>query len=141
MTAPSGNPPASVSTRWIGRLIGEGQPLRASETFVLAGVDWQAPHHAVIELRARTLAGGWIPWVRASVLGHDSDGGETAAYALVGEPVWTGRADAVQLRSDGLVEGLRVHFVRAAAVSTKVVGGAVTGAAAAAGAFPLAEPQ
>ena len=164
MTAPGGTPPDSVSTRWIGQLIGEGHPLRASETFVLAGIDWQAPHQALIELRARTIGGGWTPWVRASVLGHDSDGGETAAYALVGEPVWTGRADAVQLRSDVAVEGLRVHFVSAAVVGGAAIGavdgaaagavdgaaagavdgaaaGAVDGAPAAAGAFPLAEPH
>lgn len=82
---------------------------------MLAGIDWQAPEHALIELRARTLRGGWTPWVRASVLGHDSEGGETTAYALIGEPVWTGRANAVQLRSDVQVEGLSVHLVSAAA--------------------------
>ena len=175
MTVSGGNPPDPVSTRWIGRLVGEGQSLRASETFVLAGIDWQAPHHALIELRARTLGGRWTPWVRASVLGHDSDVGEAAAYALVGEPVWTGRADAVQVRSDVRVEALRVHLVSAAAVGGAAVGGAalsgaalggaavggaaevavggaadaavggavhVAGdAAAAAGAFPPAEPQ
>jgi hypothetical protein len=124
---------------------------------VLAGIDWQAPQHALIELRARTLGRGWTPWVRASVLGHDSDGGETAAYALVGEPVWTGRADTVQVRSDVPVEGLQLHFVSAAAVSVGAVGGAadravgraadraVGGAAdrigAAARALPLAQPQ
>ena len=167
MTAPGGDPPEPVSTRWIGQLIGAGHPLRASETFVLAGIDWQAPHHVLIELRARTLGHGWTPWVRASVLGHDSDRGESAAYALVGEPVWTGRADALQLRSDLPVEGLRVHFVSAAVVAGAAAGavdGAAAGAvdeavravdgaaatrraaatrgtAAAAGAFPLAEPQ
>ena len=175
MTVSGRNPPDPVSTRWIGRLVGEGQSLRASETFVLAGIDWQAPHHALIELRARTLGGRWTPWVRASVLGHDSDVGEAAAYALVGEPVWTGRADAVQVRSDVRVEALRVHLVSAAAVGGAAVGGAalsgaalggaavggaaevavggaadaavggavhVAGdAAAAAGAFPPAEPQ
>jgi N-acetylmuramoyl-L-alanine amidase-like protein len=132
MSAPSGNPSDSVSTRWIGRLIGESQPLTASGTFVLAGIDWQAPHHARIELRARKLGGGWTAWVLASVLGHDSDGGETAAYALVGEPVWTGRAGAVQVRSNVPVEGLRVHLVSVRPTAR---------AAAAAGAFPLAEPD
>jgi hypothetical protein len=156
MAVQGGNLPDSVSTRWIGQLTGEGHPLRASETFVLAGIDWQAPHHALIELRARTLGRGWTPWVRASVLGHDSDGGETAAYALVGEPVWTGPADALQLRSDVPVEGLRVHFVSAAVVAGAAAGavdgaaagavdgaaaGAVDGAAAAAATFPLAEPH
>ena len=60
---------------------------------------------------------------RIGALEHDSDRGESAAYALVGEPVWTGRADALQLRSDVSVEGLRVHFVSAA-----VVAGAAAGA-------------
>jgi hypothetical protein len=106
---------------------------------VLAGIDWQSPQHALIELRARRLGGGWTPWVRASVLGHDSDGGETAAYALVGEPVWTGRADAVQMRSDVPVEGLRVHFVSAAAVSAAAVSAApVSAATVEAGAAPTA---
>jgi hypothetical protein len=150
MTTRGGNQPAPVSTRWIGRLIGVSQPLRASETFVLAAIDWQAPHQALIELRARTFGRGWTAWVRASVLGHDSDGGETAAYALVGEPVWTGRADTVQLRSDVPVEGLQLHFVSAAAVTAPAAGGAADRAAvgeavdrtaAAARALPLAQPQ
>ena len=52
------------------------------------------------------------PWVPASVLGHDSDRGETIAHALVGEPVWTGPADAVQLRSSAHVQGLNLHVVQ-----------------------------
>jgi hypothetical protein len=140
VTSSSGDPNAGapVSTRWIGRLTGVGAPVRAPEPFVLAGIDWQAPEHALIELRARTLRGGWTPWVRASVLGHDSDGGETAVYALIGEPVWTGRAGAVQLRSDVTVEGLRVHFVSAAAAGASGAGG---GAASAAQAPALAAPR
>jgi hypothetical protein len=108
---------APVLTRWIGRLAGESAPIATRQRFVLAGIDWLGPPQAHIELRARHVTRGWTPWVRASVLGHDSDRGETIAHALVGEPIWTGPADAVQLRSAGVVEGLNVHLVLAAAVA------------------------
>jgi hypothetical protein len=133
--------PAPVSTGWIGRLRGVGPQVQAPEAFVLAGIDWQAPEHARIELRARTLRGGWTPWVLASVLGHDSDGGETVAYALIGDPVWTGRADAVQLRTDVQVEGLSVHFVSAAVAVAAAADGAPEPLASAAGGLPLATPR
>ncbi len=144
-------PDAPVITRWIGRLRGAGSPFRTPEQFVLAGIDWQGPEQALIELRARGVTGGWTPWVRASVLGHDSDRGETIAHALVGEPIWTGRADAVQLRSNVAVEGLNLHLVRAATVlapGQPGVGAAATdpaqtgpSTATAAQSLPLAIPR
>jgi len=137
-----------VITRWIGRLDGPGDPLHAPEEFVLAGIDWQGPPEARIELRAAPVEprarvelrarvepralieprarsepraqgrdDGWTPWMPASVPGHDSDAGETIAHAHVGEPVWTGPARALQLRSSGPVEGINVHLVTAAAVT------------------------
>jgi hypothetical protein len=121
-----------VMTHWIGRLSGEAAPFQAAQPFVLAGIDWQGPAQTRIELRARRVAGGWTPWVQASVLGHDSDRGETIAHALVGEPIWTGAADAVQLRSAGVVEGVNVHLVLAAAVTDRAAA-AVTDRAAIAG--------
>ncbi len=136
---------APVTSLWIGRLVGISRPLRSQSSFVLAGVDWQSPEHARIELRARTVRGAWTPWVSASVLGHDSDAGETVAFALVGEPVWTGEADAVQLRSDTAVQGLRVHLIADAAAAAvadiAAAGTADASSASAAQALPLAEPQ
>ena len=115
---------------------------------MLAGIDWQAPERARIELRARLLGAGWTAWVRASVLGHDSEGGETIAHALVGEPVWTGPADAVQIRSATPVEGLNLHLVLASAVAASADGSSITAAsgtahaaAANAAGLPLAEPN
>jgi hypothetical protein len=138
-----------VLTRWIGQLNGEGAPFQAPQQFVLAGIDWQGPAQTRIELRARRVAGGWTPWVQASVLGHDSDRGETIAHALVGEPIWTGSADAVQLRSAGVVEGVNVHLVLAAAVagpdavadSGAVAGPGADGVASAAQGLALATPH
>ena len=117
MTAhPQGQRLAPVSTQWIGRLAGVAPPLRAPQPFVLAGIDWLGPPQARIDLRARRSDGRWTPWVQASVLGHDSDRGETIAHALVGEPIWTGPADAVQLRSATSVDGVSLHLVLAPAV-------------------------
>src|SRR5579863_9623861 len=100
-----------VFTRCVGRLSGQGTPLPVSGHFVLAGIDWHQPERAQIELRAHLVAGGWTPWLRASGLGHDGSGGEAGAHAHVGDPVWTGLADAVQLRSASPVEGVNLHLV------------------------------
>lgn len=133
-----------VSSRWVGSLAGESAPLRAPREFSLVGVQWDEPAAAKIELRAQTPAGGFSPWAVASVLGHDADSQSTRAGrehgagrnrgagrgALFGEPMWTGAADSVQLRSDRPVAGLTLHFVTALRDS----------GARAAAVFPLAQP-
>jgi hypothetical protein len=103
-------PGRRISSLSVGSLRGESPPLRAPQTFELAGVQWSGPAEAAIELRARAPAGSWSPWVTASVLGHDGDG-RVARTEVFGEPVWTGPADGVQLRADRPVQGVRVHFV------------------------------
>ena len=133
-----------VITSWLGRLNGVAPLVRAPEQFVLAGVDWQAPREVRIDLRARLLSGAWTPWVQASGLGHEAHVGEGVGHALVGDPVWTGPADAVQLRSTVPVEGVNVHFVRAGAAGGPAgPAGASQNPmhAAAAGALPLAQPN
>jgi hypothetical protein len=131
---------APVLTHWIGRLAGESAPIATEEKFVLAGIDWQGPPQTRIGLRARHVTRGWTPWVQASVLGHDSDRGETIAHAIVGEPIWTGPADAIQLRSAEPVDGLNVHLVLASAVADPEPDRSTDKAGAAAQALPLATP-
>jgi hypothetical protein len=104
-----------VASRFVGALDGTAPPLRAPCPFALTGVQWSRPRAARIELRAMALDGHWTPWVEAAVLGHDPDGG-ALVRGNFGEPLWTGPAVAVQLRSDRAVAGLRVHFVSVAAV-------------------------
>ncbi len=79
---------------------------------MLAGIQWSGPRDARIELRTRTASGSWGRWTLASITGHEGDG-VTVADGSFGEPIWTGAADIVQLRSAGPVQGLRVHFVAA----------------------------
>jgi len=117
-------PPRSVFSRWVGFLSGQSAPIRPLRRFSLVGVEWTGPAGARIELRAQTPDGRWSAWAVASSLGHDPDGGRQIS-ALFGEPVWTGLAARVQVRSDLPVEGLRVHFVstltRGAARSAQVL--------------------
>ncbi len=103
---------SAVFSRDVGTLSGESAPLRAPRRFALAGIEWTSPRGAAIELRAQSPDGRWSPWVTASALGHDGDG-QPAVPSLFGEPVWTGPAIRVQLRSNRRVTGVRVHFVSA----------------------------
>lgn len=128
----------AVSSCWIGSLRGESAPIQAPRRFVLAGIQWVSPAAASIELRAQAPSGRWSPWVAASTLGHEGDAGPAGpggpAPGLFAEPVWTGVADLIQLRSDRPVEGLRAHFVSLA----QPPAGAAS--ARAASARPLATP-
>lgn len=69
-------------------------PLHATGGFELVGADWRGAG-AQVALRARRTSGGWSRWTRV----------------VAGEPVWSGRASAVQLRGARPVRGLRVHVV------------------------------
>jgi N-acetylmuramoyl-L-alanine amidase-like protein len=106
----AGRPP--VSSRWVGRLAGTSAPIGAPTRFSLVGVQWTGPAGAGIELRVQAPDRSWSPWVNASAVGHDGDR-QPARNALFGEPVWANSSERVQLRSDRLIDGLRVHFVAA----------------------------
>lgn len=102
----------TVFSRQLGTVSGESAPLRAPRQFAVAGIEWGSPREALIELRAQSPDGRWSPWVMASALGHDGDG-QSASARRFGEPVWTGPAISVQLRTHRSVAGVRVHFVSA----------------------------
>jgi hypothetical protein len=97
----------------VGRLAaGTSAAIAPGRRFVLVGIQWAEPAAAQIELRARHRGAGWSPWAQGSVRGHQPDipgAGETQS----GEPVWFGPADEVQLRSSGVADGVRLHFVAA----------------------------
>lgn len=117
-----GSPP-EVFSRWVGALRGVSGVLDAPRRFALVGLQWEGRHGARIELRTRAMGGAWSHWALASVRGHGPDGASAGA-ARFGEPIWSGPADAVQLRSDVAVDGVRLHFV-----STDVPGVATAAAA------------
>lgn len=107
---------------------GAAPVVQAPRTFALVGVQWTSPPDARVELRTRARDGSWGPWARASVRGHDPDG-EPAKDGLFGEPIWTGAADFVQLRSPHPVRGVRLHFVSRGGLNV-----------ARAARYPLAQP-
>jgi hypothetical protein len=100
----------SITTRWVGALAGGSRPIAAPTQFSLVGVRWSTPATARIELLAQAPDGRWSPWANASVLGHDGDG-QPADEGMFGEPIWTGTAQAVQLRTDRAAQGVRLYFV------------------------------
>jgi hypothetical protein len=104
-----GSPP-EVFGQWVGRVRGTSGVLAAPRRFALAGVQWDGPAHPRIELRTRAPGGRWSRWALASVLGHGPDR-PSRTGGRYGEPIWSGPADAVQLRSDVPVNGVRLHFV------------------------------
>jgi|SRR5579875_574860 len=119
-----------VWSRWLGELDQRPRTLVAGHRFTLVGLQWSGAGAAHILLRAQAPTGRWSPWVDASSLGHDGDG-QPPESGQFGEPVWTGPAERVQLRSDRPVSGVRLHFVRAE----------VPPGAEAAGGLPLATPR
>jgi hypothetical protein len=91
---------------------GRTRAIVAPHPFELAGVEWSSPCDARIELRARAASGSWGPWAPASALGHDPDQ-PRQLRRTIGDPVWTGAADLLELRTAAPVHGVRVHLVRA----------------------------
>jgi hypothetical protein len=82
-------------------------PLGAGHSFELVGAEWQGDGVRV-RLRARRASGRWSRWTRV----------------VPGEPVWSGRAVAVQLRGARPVRGLRVHAVAVGDAARRTVASA-----------------
>ncbi len=119
----------SIFSHWLGAFTGDSAEVRAPRRFALVGVEWAGPARARIELRTRAGESAWSRWALASVLGHGPDH-PVRSRSLYGDPIWTGPADWVQLRSSRPLHGVRLHFVSAAIPSS----------AQAAAALPLAQP-
>ena len=127
VAAPGGGP--LVFSHWVGAVAGRSGEVASPHPFTLAGVQWEGPRSVRIGLRARARGGPWSRWGVASTLGHGPD--RPVSDALIGEAVWTGPAEFVELRSSRPLEGVRMHFVN--------VEGADAADATAASA-PLAQP-
>jgi hypothetical protein len=99
-----------IGTTWVGALDGVARVIAAARPFTLVGVSWTAPRPASIWLRTRTASGRWSRWAGASALGHEPDG-PADRDRVFGDPIWSGPASYVQLRSSQPVAGVRLHFV------------------------------
>ena len=108
LAALAGPPRARLSERSLGRLGSAPVTLELGANADLLGVEWNGPSAATPELRFRTGAGRWSPWARAGGHGHGPD---VALARPIGDPIWTGGANVVQLRCAATLEGVRVHLV------------------------------
>ena len=136
--APAGREGERVFTRRVGALSGVSVVIRPGRRFALAGVQWSSPASGRIELRTRVDGGAWSPWALASVQGHAPDGWSESGPRF-GEPVWSGGADELQLRSARPTSGVAVHFVARADGDGAFAATAALASHAAEG-IPLAQP-
>jgi len=89
---------------------GVNPPLDAPQPFDLLGLSG-ALAGAHLQVRTRRRGGAWSRWIPvAAAADHAPDGGRAGAAS---DPIWTGRADQLQLRGTRTPGALRVHFVRA----------------------------
>lgn len=132
--------PAAVGPRLfavdLGTVDAGVQVVRAPRRFDLVGAQWEGPGQPRIELRTLLGDGRWGRWAQAAATGHRPSGREgAAALAQVGEPVWVGASQTLQLRVGQRLARLVLHLVDADGPGPL---GAV--AAREAAALPLAEP-
>jgi N-acetylmuramoyl-L-alanine amidase len=106
----SGPPRPTVWERALGRLGAAGATIELRRSADLVGVEWRAPAAAGVWLRFRGPDGGWTRWTSAGAHGHGPDG-PVPAGSIVGDPVWTGGATAVEVRASGPLSGARLHLV------------------------------
>ncbi len=83
--------------------------VRAPRRFDLVGLRWTARGEVTARIRVRTPAGRWSRWIEMGE-GHGVRGTD---------PLWTGGADAYQLRLDRRPRGLRAHFVNTTGTATR----------------------
>lgn len=79
----------------------------------LVGLQWEGPAGAHPSIRLRLPGGRWGPWTSAGAHGHGPE--RPPARGLIGEPLWTGGARTIQLRSSPSLAGARLHLVRGSA--------------------------
>lgn len=114
----AGQAPPRLFTVGLGSPRAGVRTVQAPARFDLAGLAWNAPAAARIEIRTMRADGRWGHWAQAAANGHQPSGAEAAAQRagdLVGEPVWVGASEVLQLRLAQPVEGLALHLVDAAA--------------------------
>jgi hypothetical protein len=139
MVAPPSLLAAPAPELWsyrVGGLVGASRPIVLPRRFALAGVEWEGPEGARVELRARLAGGPWSRWGNASVSGHGPDR-RRQSRTHVGDPLWVGDADAVQLRSSAALREVRLLLVSPATAGS----GSFSELSASAQSFPLARPS
>jgi hypothetical protein len=99
-------------TAWAGGVsVRTGSPPRE---FTMVGLQWQGP--GSVSFRTRSVAGTWSAWHAAAPEAEDLPDRASAERRArsgwrIGNPWWTGRANAIQYRRHGRVLRIRPTFV------------------------------
>jgi hypothetical protein len=139
-----GAPPATalatgaprLSTLELGSVpAGTPREVLARRPFDLVAVQWSGDPRARVAVRTRAAHGVWSAWADGSDRRHAASRGEGPAGVdgSIGEPIWTGPGDRLQVLVSPGLEQVRLHLVD---------GGRARGAGPAAGtaALTLAQP-
>ena len=85
--------------------------LATPRRFNLVGMRWRGRSRPDIELRVRR-GGRWSRWAHLHAEPeHNPDPGQGERQTAGSEPIWVGRAGAVQYKLSRRLPGLRLHFV------------------------------
>ncbi|MEX2194949.1 MAG: peptidoglycan recognition protein [Thermoleophilaceae bacterium] len=93
--------------------------LTSDKRFNMVGLQWRGQPDARVALRVRR-GGDWGPWMHASRVDSDQgEGGEDrSARRVVTDPVWVGEAEALEVRADRSLPGLRAAFENTTGTAT-----------------------
>jgi len=144
LAALAGPPPPELDQRSLGTLTPGAHTVALAHSADLLGLAWRGHEGANVRLRFRDADGRWSAWVSGAAGAHGPDRPPPAGRRVVGEPVWTGGARLVQLRTDRPLPDASLQLVDVSAGA-----GAATAARAAersplarvaAASLPLATP-
>jgi hypothetical protein len=100
---------ATASTAAGGGVV--SRPLETPRRFNLVGLRWRGRAELDVELRVRRT-GRWSRWEHLDAhADHNPDPRRGERRAVASDPIWVGRAGAVQYRLSRPAPGLRLHFV------------------------------
>ena len=108
-------PRPRLSELWLGAVPPSGRTIVLPAGADMLGVEWEAPAGAYVQLRLRTRAGRWSEWVSAAgcAASRHRDAAAGAPARIIGSPVWSGGASALELRSARPLAAVRLHLVDA----------------------------
>jgi hypothetical protein len=146
LAALAGPPETQLRDRWLGALQPGVRTIELARNADLLGLEWRAPADAYVQLRFRAQDGRWSDWCSAGASGHGPDRRPASATGTVGEPVWTGGTQAIQLRASHALSGVRLHLLDVSAgvgaqLAARAAARSPLAPLAAAASLPLAESQ
>jgi hypothetical protein len=108
-------PPPRVGERALGSLAAGVSRIDLARNADAVAVQWRAPRAAHVSLSFRDARGRWSAWAAAAPCAHAPDGdgeaGGGRSDSVLGELVWSGGAEAIAIRSDRALAGVRLHLL------------------------------